>query len=68
MLDSLVLMSYALVIYKKRYYRASLVAQWLRIHLAMQGTWVHWFSPWSGKSLHAAGQLSPCARATEPVL
>ena len=45
--------------------RASLVAQWLRIHLSMQGT--RSGKPWSGKILHAAEQLSPCASTTEPV-
>ena len=45
--------------------RASLVAQWLRIHLPMQG---HGFEPWSRKIPHAAEQLSPCATTTEPAL
>ena len=40
----------------------SLVAQWLRIRLPMQG---HGFQPWSGKIPHAAEQLSPCATTTE---
>ena len=39
---------------------ASLVGQWLRICLLMQGTGV-----WSRKILHAVNQLSPCAAATE---
>ena len=43
----------------------SLVAQWLRIRLPMQG---HGFEPWSGKIPHAAEQLSPCATTTEPAL
>ena len=43
--------------------RASLLAQWLRICLPMQGTW---FKPWSGKIPHAAEQLGPWATATEP--
>ena len=43
----------------------SLVAQWLRIHLSMQGTR---FEPWSRKIPHAAEQLSPCATTTEPAL
>ena len=30
----------------------TLVAYWLRIHLAMQG---HRFNPWSGKIPHASG-------------
>ena len=44
-----------------------LVAQWLRIHLPMQGTWVRAlrFEPWSGKISHAAQQLSPRATTTE---
>ena len=37
-------------------YRASLVAQWLRVCLPMQGTWVH---PWSGKIPHATKWLDP---------
>ena len=41
----------------------SLVAQWLRIHLPMQGTQVE---PWSRKIPHAAEQLSPRATTTEP--
>ena len=44
----------------------SLVAQWLRIHLPMQGRG-HGFEPWSGKIPHAVEQLSPCATTTEPV-
>ena len=44
---------------------ASLVVQWLRIRLPMQGTV---FEPWSGKIPHAAEQLSPCATTTKPVL
>ena len=36
--------------------RASLVAQWLRICLLMQG---HGFESWSGKIPHAAEQLGP---------
>ena len=41
----------------------SLVVQWLRIHLPMQGTQVR-----SGKIPHAAEQLSPCATTTEAAL
>ena len=44
---------------------ASLMAQWLRIHLPMQGTRVQslvWENP------HAAEQLSPCTTTTEPAL
>ena len=37
--------------------RASLVAQWLRIYLPMQG---HGFEPWSGKT-------PTCHGATKPV-
>ena len=48
----------------KKKIRASLVAQWLRIHLPMQG---HGFEPWS-EIPHAAEQLSPCATTTEPAL
>ena len=44
--------------------RASLVAQWLRICLPMQGT--HGFKPWPGKIPHAAEQLGPWATTTEP--
>ena len=43
----------------------SLVAQWQRIHLAMQG---HRFDSWSVKIPHALEQLSPCAATIEPVL
>ena len=49
----------------KNLVRASLVAQWLRIHLPSRGPG---FEPWSGKIPHAAEQLSPCATTTEPVL
>ena len=45
--------------------RTSLVVQWLRVCLPMQGTR---FKPWSGKIPHAAEQLKPCATTTEPVL
>ena len=41
---------------------ASLVIQWLRIHLAMPG---HGFDPWSRKIPHASGQLSSCVTITE---
>ena len=40
---------------KKYWAGASLVAQWLRICLPMQGTG---FKPWSGKIPHAAEQLA----------
>ena len=36
----------------------SLVAQWLRACMPVRG---RGFSPWSGKTLHAMGQLSLCA-------
>ena len=41
--------------------KVSLVVQWLRIHLPVQG-----FDPWSGKIPHAKGQLNPCTTTTEP--
>ena len=48
---------------------ASLVAQWLRICLAMPGILDGiLFNPWSGKIPHAAEQLSPCITTTEPAL
>ena len=46
----------------KTYVGASLVAQWLRICLPMQG---NRFKPWSGKIPHVAEQLSPRATTTE---
>lgn len=46
-----------------QYLRASLVAQWIRIYLIVQGTWV---SPWSRKNPHAAEQLGPGATTTDP--
>ena len=48
---------------KNSFAGTSLVAQWLRICLPMQGTQ---FKPWSGKISHAAEQLSLCATTTEP--
>ena len=42
---------------------ASLVAQWLRIYLPMQGTQVR---AWSGKIPRAVEQLGPWATITEP--
>ena len=42
--------------------RMSPVAQWLRIHLLIQG---HGFDPWSGKNLYAVEQLNPSAATTE---
>ena len=50
---------------KNRITGASLVAQWLRICLPMQGT--HRFEPWSGKIPRAVEQLGPWATITEPV-
>ena len=41
----------------------SLVVQWVRIHLAKQGTR---FYPWSREIPHVAEELSPCAAITEP--
>ena len=43
----------------------SLVAQWLRIRLPVQETWVQ---AWSGKIPHVTEQLSLCTTTTEPVL
>ena len=43
---------------------ASIVGQWLRILLPMQG---HGFDPWSRKTPHATGQLSPWATAAGPM-
>ena len=43
----------------------SLVAQWLRIRLPMQG---HGFKPWPRKIPHAVEQLSLRATTPEPVL
>ena len=45
-----------------QYSRTSLVVQWLRIHLPMQGTWFHL---WSGKIPLAWGQLTHYAATTE---
>ena len=43
----------------------SLVAQWLTIHLPMQGTQ---FEPWSWSKIpHASEELSACAATTEPM-
>ena len=44
--------------------RASLVVQWLRIHLVMQRTWVP-FLVWEDPT---AEQISQCPVTTEPVL
>ena len=41
----------------------SLVVQWIRIWLLMQGAWVQ---SWSRKSPHATEQPSPFATTTEP--
>ena len=32
----------------------------------MQGTWGNFFDPWSGKTPHDVGQLSPYTTITEP--
>ena len=40
------------VLLQKSYGGISLVVQWLRIHLPMQGMW---FNPWSKKIAHAMG-------------
>ena len=50
---------------KNEWIGTSLVVQWLRIHLLMQG---HKFDPWSRKIPHAVEQLSPWAPSIEPVL
>ena len=50
-------------VYLKRVKRTSLVIQWLRIPLPMQG---NGFDPWSGKIPRAKDQLSPCATTAEP--
>ena len=42
--------------------RTSLVAQWLRICLPTQGTWV---GSLVQEIPHASGELSPCATTTE---
>ena len=52
-------------VYLKRVKRTSLVIQWLRIPLPMQG---NGFDPWSGKIPRATEQLSPCTPTTEPGL
>ena len=44
---------------------ASLVVQWLRIHLQCRA---HWLNPWSRKMSYTMGPLSPWATATEPTL
>ena len=43
----------------------SLVAQWFKIHLPMQG---HRFDPWPGKIPHAMQQLSPWATTTKALV
>ena len=42
---------------------ASMVVQWLRIRLPMQG---YGFDPWLGKIPNASGQPSLCAKTTSP--
>ena len=49
---------------KKTNIRTSLVAQWIETHLPVRG---RGFSPWSGKTPHAAEQVSACATTTEAV-
>ena len=44
--------------------QTSLVAQWIRIPLPMQG---HRFDPWSKMIPYATQQLSPSTTITEPV-
>ena len=51
--------------YKRVFAGTSLVAQWLKIRLPVQGTWVRALVR---KIPHATEQLSPCATNTEPVL
>ena len=46
----------------------SLVVEWLRIRLPIQGTRVRALHVGSGKIPHAAEQLSPCTTTTEPAL
>ena len=41
------------------------MAQWQRICLPMEE---HWLNPWSGRTLHATEQLSPCVTTIEPEL
>ena len=43
----------------------SLVAQWVRLRLPMQG---HGFDPWPRKRPHAVEQTSLCTTTTEPAL
>ena len=50
---------------KMQYMWTSLVVQWLRIHLPLEGTQ---FDTWARKILHAVVQLSPFATTTEPEL
>ena len=54
-----------IILYKNIYSGISPVAQWIRIHLLMQG---HGFDPWSGKVPHATEQVTPCTTTTEPAL
>ena len=51
------------VVYLKRVKRTSLVIQWLRIPLPMQG---NRFDPWSAKIPCAKEQLSLCTTTAEP--
>ena len=43
----------------------SLIVQWLRIHLPVQGMWVWSLPGWGTKIPHAVGQLSPHTTTTE---
>ena len=45
--------------------RASLVVQWLRIHLAMKGTWI-WSWVWEYPTCHGDVRYSYCACTVEP--
>ena len=44
--------------------QTSLVVQWLRICLPVQGTWDN---PWFGRIPRASRQVSPLATTTEPL-
>ena len=46
-----------------RWWWASLAVQWFRIHLPMQGPWIHSLVR---EDSHAERQLSPCTQITEP--
>ena len=59
--------SHYLILFFKTQSGASLVAQWLRICLPMQGTQVRSLVR-EDLTCHATEQLSPCATTTEPAL